>query len=44
MGPSARQRATDGSGHGLQSEDYDDIEASILPRIEMELEADEWFA
>jgi hypothetical protein len=38
MGPSARQRAT--NGHGLQSEDHDEIEASILPRIEMELEVD----
>jgi hypothetical protein len=28
----------------LQSDDCDEIEASVLPKIELELEADGWFA
>jgi hypothetical protein len=46
MGPSARQRAAMMSQHRsvLQSDDYDEIKDIILPRIELELEADGWFA
>jgi hypothetical protein len=46
VGPSARQRAATMSRHRsvLQSDDYDEIEASILPKIKLELEADGWFA
>jgi hypothetical protein len=46
VGPSARQRAATMSRHRsvLQSDDYDEIEASVLPKIKLELEADGWFA
>lgn len=45
-GPSARQRAAMMSRERsvLQSDDYDEIEASVLPRIEQELEDGGWFA
>jgi hypothetical protein len=46
VGPSARQRAAMLSLERivLQSDDYDDIEASVMPRIERELEEGGWFA
>ncbi|GAB7333199.1 hypothetical protein MBLNU13_g04855t2 [Cladosporium sp. NU13] len=46
MGPSARHRAAMISQHRsvLHSDDYDGIMGIILPRIELELEADGWFA
>jgi hypothetical protein len=44
MGPAAKMVAGWKQGRVLQSGDYDEIAARVLPKIELELEKGGWFA